>query len=249
MGDGTEVLHELTAAAGGHATASKRNREGVLVQFDEGMVCAYIEGEMNKINRIVDAPFCVQWPCEGDRLTQSALGGGWQPGGMQQTSKLFVVWTYAGDNVGDSADALSEVDAFFSGDGTTGDEATSTSEATFVVAPEGCDSLSNLEDDGSLEYKGVVNDKWDILDEYDKMKMQLDTHMPCLKVRDPDEEAPGDGSGDTTEVSSEIKLTRTRRRLRLKNTVLRGSTGCSQSVILRSRRATKGKWRTKKAGC
>merc|ERR1711907_841641 len=87
---------------------------------------------------------------------------------------------------------------------------------------------------------GVVNDKWDILDEYDKMKMQLDTHMPCLKVRDPDEEAPGDGSGDTTEVSSEIKLTRTRRGLRLKNTVLRGSTGCSQSVILRSRRATKG---------
>merc|ERR1711907_159829 len=166
----------------------------------------------------------------GDCPCEDALGGGCQAGGMQQNPKFFVVWTYAGDNEGDSTDTLSDTDAFFSGDGT---------------ANEVCDILDMSENHW---------DVWDILDEYNKAEMDPDTHMHSLRAHEPDELTGVDDAASSSEATSvvapasEIKLTRKRRKLRVKDPVLRDSTDCDQSGI-RSRRANKGKWRPKKAGC
>merc|ERR1711918_57850 len=83
---------------------------GVFVRFDIGAVCEYVEGELSRIDRVVAAPFCVQWP-----------------------SQYATVWTDAGDD----AETPFDVDAFFSRGDTDDcfDERASTIEAISVVAP------------------------------------------------------------------------------------------------------------------
>jgi len=107
-GEGTVI--DVQAAAAACFRPCREVEHGVFVRFNVGAVCEYVEGELSRIDRVVAAPFCVQWP-----------------------PQYATVWTDAGDD----AEIPSDVDAFFSCGDTDFcfDERTSASEATSVVAP------------------------------------------------------------------------------------------------------------------